>query len=47
LSDTCDVIHLLSNGRFIKSVQKSDFSALEKEMRQMTIGNKIEKLGLT
>lgn len=47
LSDTCDEIHLLSNGSFIKSVQKSDFSALETEMKQMTIGNKIEKLGLT
>ena len=46
LSDTCDEIHLLSNGNFIKSVQKADFSALETEMRQMTIGNKIEKLGL-
>lgn len=47
LSDTCDEIHLLSNGSFIKSVQKADFSALETEMKQMTIGNKIEKLGLT
>lgn len=47
LSDTCDEIHLLSNGSFVKSVQKSDFSALETEMKQMTIGNKIEKLGLT
>ena len=46
LSDTCDEIHLLSNGSFIKSVQKADFSALETEMKQMTIGNKIEKLGL-
>ena len=46
LSDTCDEMHLLSNGNFIKSVQKADFSALETEMRQMTIGNKIEKLGL-
>ncbi|MFN5223510.1 MAG: ATP-binding cassette domain-containing protein [Bacteroidota bacterium] len=47
LSDTCDEIHLLSNGGFIKSIQKADFSALEKEMKQMTIENKIEKLGLT
>lgn len=47
LSDTCDEIHLLSNGSFIKSVQKADFRALETEMKQTTIGNKIEKLGLT
>jgi ABC-2 type transport system ATP-binding protein len=46
LSDTCDEIHLLSNGSFIKSVQKADFQALETEMKQTTIGNKIEKLGL-
>lgn len=46
LSDTCDEIHLLSNGSFIKSVQKTDFSTLETEMKQMTIGNKIDKLGL-
>lgn len=47
LSDTCDEIHLLSNGSFIKSVQKEEFRALETEMKQTTIGNKIEKLGLT
>lgn len=46
LSDTCDEIHLLSSGSFIKSVRKSDFQALESEMKQITIGNKIEKLGL-
>ncbi len=47
LSDTCDEIHLLRNGQFIKSVQKTDFHILEAEMKQITIGNKIEKLGLT
>jgi ABC-2 type transport system ATP-binding protein len=46
LSETCDEIHLLSNGSFIKSVQKSEFKSLESEMKQTTIGNKIEKLGL-
>jgi len=46
LSETCDEIHLLSNGTFIKSVQKSEFTSLESEMKQTTIGNKIEKLGL-
>jgi len=47
LSDTCDEIHLLRNGQFIKSVHKTDFHILEAEMKQITIGNKIEKLGLT
>jgi hypothetical protein len=30
----------------MKSVQRQDFPALEVEMKQMTIGNRIEKLGL-
>ena len=46
LSDTCDEINLLSEGSMIKSVQREDYPALETEMKQMTIGNKIEKLGL-
>ncbi len=46
LSDTCDEIHLLRNGTFIKSVQKADFTLLEEQMKQTSIGNKIEKLGL-
>lgn len=46
LSATCDEIHLLSNGYFIRSVKKEDFSTLEAEMKLTTIGNKIEKLGL-
>ncbi len=46
LNDTCDEIHLLNKGSFIKSVQKADFQALETEMKEATIGNKIEKLEL-
>lgn len=46
LSDTCDEIHLLSKGNFIKSVQKADFQELKTEMKQITVGNKIEKLNL-
>jgi ABC-2 type transport system ATP-binding protein len=46
LSDTCDEIHLLGKGSFIKSVQKTHFQALETEMKQTTIGKKIDKLGL-
>lgn len=47
LSDTCDEIHLLSQGSFVRSVEKSDFSSLESEMKELTIGTKIDKLGLT
>ena len=46
LSDTCDEIHLLSEGSIIKSVQRQDFESLETEMKQMIVGNRIEKLGL-
>lgn len=47
LSETCDEIHLLSNGAFIKSVERNEFSILEAEMKQVIIGKKIENLGLT
>lgn len=46
LSETCDEIHLLNNCCFEKSVNKENFSILEKEMKEITIGNKIDKLGL-
>jgi ABC-2 type transport system ATP-binding protein len=46
LSDTCDEIFLLNEGAIMKSVQRQDFPALEVEMKQMTIGDRIEKLGL-
>jgi len=46
LSDTCDEIHLLKNGEFIKKVNREDFNKLETEMKEITVGNKIEKLGL-
>lgn len=44
LSDTCDEIHLLRKGEHVKSVQKSEFKHLEQEMKEITIGNQIEKL---
>lgn len=46
LSDTCDEVLLLSSGNFLRSFQKTDFHILETEMKQMTIGNKIDNLGL-
>ncbi|MEI6059884.1 MAG: ABC transporter ATP-binding protein [Bacteroidota bacterium] len=44
LNDTCDEIHLLKNGILVKTVEKEEFSLLEAEMKEMTVGNKIEKL---
>lgn len=46
LSETCDEIHLLRKGEQIKSVQKVNFKFLEQEMKETTIGNRIEKLEL-
>jgi ABC-2 type transport system ATP-binding protein len=46
LSDTCDEIHLFKKGQQIKSVQKSAFKKLEQEMKEITVGNRIEKLEL-
>ncbi len=47
LAETCDEIHLLKNGKLTKSVLKKDFVKLEKEMKDFTIGNQIEKLNMT
>lgn len=46
LSDICDEIHLLKNGELIRKVLKEHFPDLEQEMKDMFIGNRIEKLGL-
>ena len=46
LSDTCDEIYLLKDGEIVKKVFREEFSALEIEMKEFTIGNKIEKLNL-
>ncbi len=46
LADTCDEIHLLEKGVFVKKVYKEDFSKLEEEMKLRTVTNKIDKLDL-
>ncbi|MEN1783881.1 MAG: ATP-binding cassette domain-containing protein [Bacteroidota bacterium] len=46
LRETCDEIFLLRNGMIIKKVGCEDFSKLETEMKQFTIGNRLEKLDL-
>ena len=47
LSETCDEIHLLKNGEVIRSVTSEKFSNLEKEMKEITLGNRVEKMGLS
>ena len=46
LNSTCDEIHLLRNGKFIKKVLKEEFALFEQELINFTIGDRIEKLHL-
>ncbi len=46
LSDTCDEIHLLQKGKQIRAVKNDEFASLEEDMKMMTIGFKIENIGL-
>ncbi|AFL85507.1 ABC-type multidrug transport system, ATPase component [Belliella baltica DSM 15883] len=46
LADTCDEIYLMKNGEIIKKVDQADFSKLENEMKEFTVGNRIDKLEL-
>ncbi len=47
LTETCDTIHLIQNGTITQSVEKPAFHTLEKEMKQATIGNRINELDLS
>lgn len=46
LKETCDEIHLLKEGAFIRKAIKDEFAALDAEMKDFTIGNSIDKLDL-
>ncbi len=46
LNDTCDEIYLLKAGKIEKRVLKEDFGRLEQEMKDFTIGDRMERLGL-
>ena len=46
LSDTCDEIYLLKDGIIVKKVFSEDFNTLELEMKEFSVGDKIEKLEL-
>ncbi|WP_445721942.1 ABC transporter ATP-binding protein [Flavobacterium sp.] len=44
LSDTCDEIFVLKDGKINKSVKKENFSILENEMKEFSIQSKLDKL---
>lgn len=46
LSETCDEILVLENGKFSKKISKENFPLFEKEMKKISIGNKIDVLEL-
>lgn len=47
LSAICDEICLLKEGQFIRRVDQPQFDSLEQEMKQIFVGNKIDRLELT
>jgi ABC-2 type transport system ATP-binding protein len=47
LSETCDEIHLLRNGKFIMQAGKNDFKQIENEMKAGSVGDKLERLLLS
>lgn len=46
LNDTCDVIYLLKDGRFVRQAEREGFGDLEAEMRKFTVGDRVERLKL-
>jgi ABC-2 type transport system ATP-binding protein len=46
LRETCDKIFHLKNGEIVSETVREDFDRLEEEIRQVFIGNKIERLGI-
>ena len=46
LSETCDEIHVLKAGRFVKQVLPEDFDALDQEMKNYIVGDKVNQLNI-
>ena len=46
LADTCNEIYLMKNGEIIRKVAQIDFNDLETEMKEFTVGNRIDRLEL-
>jgi len=46
LADTSDEIYLMKNGEIIRKVKQQDFNNLEAEMKEFTVGNRIDRLEL-
>ncbi len=46
LKETCDEIHLLDQGRIVKSVTQAGFDTLELELKDVMVDNRIDRLEL-
>ena len=46
LKETCDQIHVLDQGTIARSVHQDQFDALESEMKNFTVREKVNRLGL-
>lgn len=46
LKETCDHIHVIENGHISRSVGRDEFDALEKEMKNFTVQEKVNRLEL-
>lgn len=46
LKETCDQIHVLDQGMITRSVHQDAFDALESEMKNFTVQEKVNRLGL-
>lgn len=46
LEKTCDYIFLMKDGRILKSVDKNKFADLESELKNFTIGNRLDQLNI-
>jgi ABC-2 type transport system ATP-binding protein len=44
LSDNCDMIHLLKDGKISRTVVREDFSKLDQDMKDFIVGDRLEKL---
>jgi ABC-2 type transport system ATP-binding protein len=46
LKETCDQLHLLKAGSLVKTVLKNEFHLIEEDLKDSSIGSKIERLNL-
>jgi ABC-2 type transport system ATP-binding protein len=47
LTEVCDEIHLLRDGVLARSVSRDGFASLDQEMREVSIGGRLEAFGWT